>query len=98
MPERVGRNDGVGGLLMDGVVQRKGYAAFGRYDVVRPNIFQALRVATKAEAPLRLDWARGSLVQHFAKRLPLPLGQLAERGFGRGSRSCVPVAIKRHVG
>ena len=98
LPECVGRDDGVRRLLVDGVAQRKRQAAFRGFDVVRPNMFQALRVATKPEAPPGLDGARGSVVEHVDNRLSLPLGNLDERRLGRRSGSRIPVPIERHVG
>jgi hypothetical protein len=53
-PERVERDHGIGRLLVDGVAQRKHYAAFGGLDVVDPNIFQALCL-DDTDAPICFD-------------------------------------------
>ena len=73
---RVGRDDGVGRPLVDGIGQRQRQAAFGGLDVVRPNIVQALVVVAEPEAPLGLDRTRGRLVDHVGERPPFALGDL----------------------
>src|SRR5262249_21332009 len=95
---RVGRDDRVGRLLVDGVAQRQRYAACRGFDVVRPNIVQALGVAAKPEAPLGRDRAGGSVVDQVDHRLPCPLGNLVERRLRRSRRSRIPVPIERQVG
>ncbi len=97
-PERVGRDDGVGRLFADGVAQRQRQAAFGGFDVVRPNMFQAFLVATKSGAPLGLDGAGGRVVEPVVDRLPLALGNLDERRLRRRGSSRIPGPIERHVG
>src|SRR5277367_762242 len=97
-PERVGRDDRVGRLLEDAVAQRSCYAAFRRFDVLRPNIFQALLVAPKPDAPLGLDRAGRSLVEPFSKLLSFALGEELESSRCRGGSSRIAVSIERHVG
>ena len=96
-PDGVGRNDRIGRLIEDGVAQRQGDAAFRGFDIVRPNIFQALVVAAKPKAPPGLDRAGRGVLNHVDDRLPFTLGNLAERRFHGRSGSRVPVLIERHV-
>jgi hypothetical protein len=97
-PERVGRDDGVGRLLVNGVAKRKRQAAFGHIYVIRSDIFQAFSVTTKPDAPLGLDGARGSVVEFVNDRLALSGGNLKECLIQGRSRSRIPVPIERHVG
>ena len=83
---------------MDDVAQRNRQTTFRGFDAARPNMFQALRVVTKPDAPLGFDGAGGSIVEPVYNRLPLTLGNLDECRLGRRSRSRIPVPIERHVG
>ena len=66
--------------------------------MVGANMFHALRVRAKADAPLRLDRAGRRLVEHVDDRLAMPLGKLLKRRRRGRSSTRVAVAIERHIG
>ena len=80
-PDSVGRDDGVGRPLVDGIGQRQRHAAFGGLDGVVPaDVVRALVGFPEPEAPLRLDrGSRRRVVDHVGNALALALGDLGER-------------------
>ncbi len=97
-PESVGRNDGVGRPLADGIGQRQRQASFGRLDAVRPYVVHARVVVAEPKAPPGLDRARWRIVDHVDNSLALALGDLSERGLERRGGSRIALPVERHVG
>ena len=99
LPEGVGRNDGIGRPLGDGIGQRQRHAAFRRFQAVRlADVPQALVVVAEGEAPPGLDRAGRRLVDHVDDALALAPGDLGERILERLGGSRVAVPLERHVG
>src|SRR5215475_7009507 len=82
---------------MDGVSQRQRDAALRGFDVVDPNILEALRIGTKPDAPLGLDRTSRTVLDQFDNRLPFPAGNHIERIIGGRGSPRIAVSIEGHV-
>ena len=97
-PERVGRDDGIGGVFVDGVAQRQRHAAFRRLDVVLADVRHAFVVLAEPEPPLGLDRARRCGLEHLDDFVAGALGDLGERRLGGGRGAGIAVPVQHHVG
>ena len=99
-PDSVGRNDGLGGPLVDGIGQRQRHAAFGGLDGVVPaDVVRTLVGSPETEAPLCLDRGpRWRVVDHVGNALALALSDLGERILERLGGARIAIPVERHVG
>ena len=97
-PERIGRHDGIGRVLIDGVPKRKRHAAFRGLNAVGADMLHTLVISTESEAPFGLDRARRRIVEPVDKLLAVPFGNLLERRLQRRSGPGIAVPLERHVG
>ena len=97
-PQRVGRDDGIGRVFVDGVAQRQRYAAFRGFDVVLADVGQALVVFAEPEPPLGLDRARRCGLQQLDDGIAGAFGDLRQSRLGGGLRAGIAVPVQHHVG
>ena len=98
VPNGVGRDDGIGRPLVNGIRKRQGQPAFGGVNALFLDISHALVVAPKTDAPFCLDWAGGAFFDQFDDFCPFRLGEFVEGGLKCHTGAGIAGVVERIVG